>query len=435
MKQALFLTASIMALLGATQAHADTTGFTDISSSFEGWLSLFLSPNGNALGGESDTYAPIVVTFSGTTSYLTTTTSFSYNSKTYTGTDGYVLAMSDTGIAGIVNMGTDGNRAAYWSNTTAAPVYITAAYGDQYSEATGISANGSYVVGDMGTELFLYKTSNGALTFITPSSGYSLNTTGISNDGSVISGSVYDQTSHENYASYWFSSGGYSSSGSDYAQYFLSYDQTSSQNVSVAASDSNTTAVSKNGAVIVGYSYDGSKNNPMAWTRSSSNAALYTPTVLSYTGYVNGAMAMAVNGDGSVIVGVGLGSAGARTGLRWASGTVETIAQWLSEAGITVNLGSGITIGGASGVSSDGNTVAGWLSNNDAYIARVAGTGSGLVTINDLAASLANNSIVPASVSPHRRFSHAWRPRASVAASCSGRQNNSMDKRRFRIQL
>ncbi|MBP7565420.1 MAG: autotransporter domain-containing protein [Burkholderiaceae bacterium] len=132
--------------------------------------------------------------------------------------------------------------------------------------------------------------------------------------------------------------------------------------------------VNASGDVVVGYSPDaGGTETAFRWT-SGAMASL---------GLLNGgtrSRAYAVNAMGDVVVG------SARDGLagnvsrafRWQGGVMQSIEQWLANAGVAVDPSAAKT-DVAYGVSADGSIVVGQLDDDSAFVARVSSVGSGMI--------------------------------------------------------
>lgn len=99
--------------------------------------------------------------------------------------------------------------------------------------------------------------------------------------------------------------------------------------------------------------------------------------------------AKATNADGKVVVGWATDGAAANASraFRWTQATgMQSVENWLRSTGVTV--AQDIT-SDATGVNQDGSVVVGNTQNNTAFIARAS---SGLITLNDVARSLAGTT-------------------------------------------
>ncbi|MBK9021908.1 MAG: autotransporter domain-containing protein [Sulfuritalea sp.] len=139
--------------------------------------------------------------------------------------------------------------------------------------------------------------------------------------------------------------------------------------------------ISADGSVVVGWASNSDRaSRAFRWTGEGGMVDL---------GTLGGAFswANAVSADGSVVVGRAYtaGNAGYRA-FRWTQATgMQSVADWLRAAGLTVPTDDAAD---ASATSSDGSVVVGYLDNGHAFIARVALAASGLVTLADVQTSL-----------------------------------------------
>ena len=62
---------------------------------------------------------------------------------------------------------------------------------------------------------------------------------------------------------------------------------------------------------------------------------------------------------------------------------MQTVEQWLTAHGVAVNLGLGVKTNQATATNLDGSVVVGILNNNQAFLARVTSTGSGIIDTAD----------------------------------------------------
>lgn len=207
------------------------------------------------------------------------------------------------------------------------------------SQAYGVSADGSVVVGrsrystsSNDGEAYLYTDNTGmsGLGSLGTSSNYNTLATGVSSDGTVIVGS--DRT------------------GADQAFRYTSTDGMMGLGSLSGHAFSRGNAVSSDGSTVVGYSYGypGSANPTEAFVYTDFNGMVGIGSLA-----VGGTSeAYAVSSDGSVVV----GEANAGTGAR--------AFRWTSSGGM-VDLGEGV----ANGVSGDGNIVVGDITGlNEAFI-------------------------------------------------------------------
>lgn len=297
---------------------------------------------------------------------------------------GSAHSVSDTGvIVGDVN-----SRAALWTTPSTASVQLTSGIGMQNSTAYAISRNGAFITGIYYTgipaawnQAFIYNagTQTAALLDGYDATSYSSYALGVTNDGSVISGTNFLNGTDPR-AAYWYSANG----GATYSAAILLD----------ATHTSKAQAVSADGSVIVGQA----SNAAVRWVRSSAGVYGATQTLGSLGGATS--VADGVSGDGSVIVGTAEDGVGTTRGFRWTSaGGMTSIEDWFSTSNHPWSLGA-TYIQSATAVSTDGTTVVGRLSNGNGYIVRVGSEtpNSGLITLNDLATSLSSASTVPSAV-------------------------------------
>lgn len=300
--------------------------------------------------------------------------------------DGTTVTTSDTlevnGVAdgGNVIVGGIGNKILYWKKGQGY-VNISAADGSAY----GVSRDGNVIIGTtFGTNPSAFRwesgtlTDLGALTGSTKSEG-----TGVSADGSVVVG--HHGNRYQNEAAFRWENGTMTNLGKANSN----------------AAWTNVGDVSGDGKVMVGWWVDGNTSYGPAryrqvsyrWTQSEGFVDL--PALANFEQN----FANATNLDGSVIVGSAIDLNGSEStqnrAWRWtsASNTTQSIEDWLIAGGVTPAPGSLART--AEGVSEDGNVVIGYMNSGGQYIARVcpatgcvtssggAGGGSGLITVDD----------------------------------------------------
>jgi probable HAF family extracellular repeat protein len=136
--------------------------------------------------------------------------------------------------------------------------------------------------------------------------------------------------------------------------------------------------------VVVGYGTSASGREAFRWTQASGMVGMG-----NLAGGAFESAAYGVNSDGTVVVGYGTSARG-REAFRWTQANgMQRVADWLAAAGVPV--ATGYTMNEARGVSADGSLVVGTSdgpNGPEAFIARVAGTGSGAITLSQLQASL-----------------------------------------------
>lgn len=120
-------------------------------------------------------------------------------------------------------------------------------------------------------------------------------------------------------------------------------------------------AVSGDGSVIVGYADTGTSSNTQALKWEKNEQQQYFSTELPYLGeYDTRARALDASLDGSVIVGFsGFGSRGTQhTAVRWTRLGAQSISGWLIDNGVEIGPDAPL-LAEARGVSADGNTIVG----------------------------------------------------------------------------
>lgn len=246
--------------------------------------------------------------------------------------------------------------------------------GSFQSIANGVSADGSVVIGSSisadGVEAFRW-TSGGGMVGLGDLAGGADSSVayGVSADGSVVVGFGTNVLNQEAFR--WTQGTGMVGLGT------------------LGGSYSQARGVSADGSIVVGYSQNlGFLEEAFIWTSGGGMVGLGN---LSGQGLDN-SYANAVSADGNVIVGFAVDDfATIYEAFRWTQETgMQRVEDWLAAAG--VSLAAGWTIlSNATGVSADGGTVVGsGLSGNgtEAYIARVAAMGSGVIGIGELSTSI-----------------------------------------------
>lgn len=282
------------------------------------------------------------------------------------------------------NMLTD-TEGFIWSSTDGTYGVSDLPGGVYYSQAHGVSGNGSIVVGMGfsydGAQAFRWTPQGGMTGLGTLPGGTSSGANGISGDGSVIVG--WSSVGSNNHAFSWTPSGGMSdlgllTGGTSSTAQGVSYDGT----VIVGQADSSTGSqafrwtstegmaglgylpgnnysnakkVSADGSVIVGESSNGTTSQAFRWTAPDGMVGL---------GYLPGGTssnAMGVSGDGSVVVGSGDTSTG-YSAFIWdsATGMRNLKSVLLSDYGLDL---TGWTLSGANAVSTNGRAIVGYGTN------------------------------------------------------------------------
>ncbi len=211
-------------------------------------------------------------------------------------------------------------------------------FGGALSSAIGVSADGSVVVGfsrnASNTNRAFRWTDSGGLQDLGTLSGMSSSIAyGISGDGSIIVGQSNSSTGR---AFLWTAASGLRDLGT-----------------LIGGSTSSADAISTDGTTIVGWSSrPGSTQRATQWTTTDNWASANLADLGTLPGAaVSGVSdAKAISGDGSIIVGDAINSAGRQRAFRWtgSSGMVE--------------LGTlpGVIGSGATAISRDGSVIAGW---------------------------------------------------------------------------
>ena len=279
-------------------------------------------------------------------------------------------------------------HAVYWTESGGA-VDIGPDSKDSY--AYGVSSDGSIIVGDCNDSAFRWTASTGMVDI--GGSATESYSKAISADGSTIVGYFLSSTDSTHYHAFYRTetSGGLVDIGTS-GVYSYAYGVSSNGSVIVGESSdkpfrwtattgivslgtlggsgaSGAYGVSPDGNVVVGYSYlstDANYSRAFRWTESSGMVDLgrVDDNVVRYNH-----VATAVSSDGNVVVGMCRDNSNySQRAFRWtASGGIQTVYDWLVANGTTTS-GS---ISSANGVSSDGNTVVGEWTGQNAYIAKI----------------------------------------------------------------
>ncbi|MEK6700644.1 MAG: hypothetical protein AABZ53_00115 [Planctomycetota bacterium] len=259
----------------------------------------------------------------------------------------------------------------------------------------GISGDGSTVVGYTGTpstpaRAFRYSGAGtyqtlGTIGGFTESEGH-----GVSGDGAVVIGNAHDRSFFSGVAFRWTESGGMQSLGYTRPSHFYS----------------DATAISRDGETIVGYSLGGSTADAFVWTESGGMTALHGidgRNARAYGGSGTGSIvvgnskfganlnhavmwrdggildlgvtpdmarsfATAVSDDGSIVVGYAemLTDFNDRACVWTQSTGMMILGDYLAASGVSTP--AGWTYGGASAISADGRTIAGYGSFGNGHI-------------------------------------------------------------------
>ena len=332
-------------------------------------------------------------------------------------TSTFIYGLSANGAIGIGTAGTGLSRRAlrYISSGGVQDLGLLAGTSSQgmpytYAFATGISANGTVIVGqssddaNMG-QAYVWTVSGGMVGLGYLNGGGTSTAYAVSSNGAVIVGTAEDGAdSSLQKAVLW--------SGPLYTV----------QTLGLGKLDSATpysSSVSGDGKKVVGFASDNTTSYAWRWTSGDSNIAKFMPSsfnlgysdaaaisldgttivgtvsttndqsnlqaysyknsTLTVLGLLNGSTGAAaysygnaVNQDGTVIVGQATDGANLdrQAGYRWSAATgMQSIEQWLASKGVALNPASAYATNAAS-VSADGCVVGGQLSNSHGFIAR-----------------------------------------------------------------
>jgi len=297
---------------------------------------------------------------------------------------------------GSVVVGTSNSQAFRWTTGGMTPVPLLS--GGLYSYGFGVSGDGAIVVGQSQNgagwrEAFYWI--NGAVSSVamgTLDSGPSIfaesSANAISANGQVIVGATTSDMHPERGEAFrWTPAGGMVGLGTLNGTGFGTY--------SVAK------AVNADGSVIVGQSSSNTVINPIfmssgeafRWTQGGGMVGL---GALDPTDFESSALA--VNADGSVVVGYAIDQTFTYHAFRWKADTgMKSVQSLLAAAGVNV---TGWNLEQANGVSADGNVIVGSGtdpdSNVQAWIARFSPVfGTGLITPEIAARSFAGLGVLP----------------------------------------
>lgn len=280
-------------------------------------------------------------------------------------------------IVGIAAISSGPGHAFRW--TAAGGMQSLNTLGGTWSEAKAVSGNGDTVVGiaadSSGADrAFRWTTTNGIQNLGTLNNGTTSRAFGVSTDGRAVTGSATDGANGNAWRAFlWTEGGSMQSLGT------LNGGGTSFAN-----------GISADGSTVVGEGDDGANSN--AWRAFRWTAADGMQSLGTLNGG-NNASAWTVSANGSTVVGGAAdGAAGnADRAFRWTAATgMQSIEEWLASHGVAVS--PTLHTKYANAISADGSVVAGQLENDHAFIARIAPTGSGLITLADLRQSLAETA-------------------------------------------
>jgi probable HAF family extracellular repeat protein len=318
---------------------------------------------------------------------------------------------------------------ALWTTSWSQRLTWLGTLGGNYSYASGVSADGSVVVGMAVSasdqrRAFRWTASGGMQDLVTLGGNDWSYASGVSADGSVVVGTFGTSFWYEGYYIYWY-----------YAFRWTAED--GMQDLGTLGGDrSEAYDVSADGSVVVGYEEeDGSyQRRAFRWTASGGMQNLGT-----LTGYEYGSEAYGVSDDGAVVVGYARNTNYSNRAFRWTAaggmqdlgtlGGVDSGARGVSADGSVVVGASGgrafrwTAAGGmrdlgtlpgyeygsyASGVSADGAVVVGRAENASGQLRAIRWTAeTGMQDLNQLYAALLQNGSVLSyaySISPDGRY-------------------------------
>jgi probable HAF family extracellular repeat protein len=241
-----------------------------------------------------------------------------------------------------------------------------------YSTARGVNADGTVVVGGGtaagGTEAFRW-TSGGGMLGLGEFAGGSFYSDAydVSADGNTVVGTSDGTNGFE--AFMWTSGSGMVGLG----------------DLSGGLTYSEARAISADGSVIAGFSESTNGIEAFRWTSGGGMVGLGDLAGGSFFSEAND-----ISGDGNVIVGESNSGIGFEA-FRWTQATgIQSVQDWLAGAGVSLAAGW-TSLSDAYGTNGDGSVVVGYgvvAFNAEAYIARVSSTGSGVITVSELAESV-----------------------------------------------
>lgn len=296
---------------------------------------------------------------------------------------------------GSVVVGTSSSQAFRWtaSGGMAAIPFLSGGF---YSYGFGVSGDGTITVGQSQNgagwrEAFYWTSTTGTVGLGTLDSGPNIfaesSANAISTNGQVIVGATSSDAYVDSHEAFRWKAGTMTGLGT--------LNGTGPGNYSVA------NAVNADGSVVVGQSSSNTVINPIfgtsgeafRWTQSGGMVGL---GALNPTDFESSALA--VNADGSVVVGYSIDQNFTFNAFRWKADTgMKSVLSLLAAAGVNV---TGWSLEQANGVSADGNVIVGSGTdpdgNGQAWIARFSPVfGTGLITPDIAARSFAGLAALP----------------------------------------
>lgn len=280
------------------------------------------------------------------------------------GTPDSMSSASGVSSDGAVVVGTDTKSRHAFRWTQASGMVDLGSLGDSTSQAYGVSADGAVVVGTSGAfpdprnpsgNLYGHAfrcTESGGMIDLGAAGGLGSSATAVSGDGAVVVGITNNITGSQAFR--WTDIGGMVNLGTLGGPYSAAF------------------GVSGDGSVVVGEAdvADGT-SHAFRWTASDGMVDLGTFSDPAWVDFKI-ATASGVSSDGRVVVGTARTVAGQIQAFRWTQATgMQPIRDWLRDYGVTVP--DDVTFLDASATNQDGSIVVGQLGNNShAFVARAA---------------------------------------------------------------
>ncbi|MBN9422678.1 MAG: hypothetical protein BGO63_02550 [Candidatus Accumulibacter sp. 66-26] len=317
----------------------------------------------------------------------------------------YGVSAAGDVVVGWSDINAGGRHAFRWTQATGMIDLGTMAANktDGSSTAWGVNADGNVVVGEAqlgvySSRAFRWTLNSGSATQGTMTDLGTLRTTndnlfsvayGVNKAGDVVVGKSNTDSGYD-HAFRWTLNTGSATQGT-----MTDLGTLKSGN----AGESFAQGVNAAGDVVVGQSQTDSGNtHAVRWTFNDGSAAPATKTDLGTlkSGNAGNSYAWGVNAAGDVVVGSAIADSGDRA-FRWTAATgMQSIEDWLTANGVTVNPSAPKT-SSAYGVNAAGDVVVGRLINSHAFIATTkSSTTKGLLDLVENHKSLAGSSGTPA---------------------------------------